>query len=313
MCVWELSKRLIDVINNFTLVASFEDMPQSELCSYCYITKLKMMQSSSYSFYNDYYQTQLEYIVSKCGISANTTIPAPLATLEPEDPPICLSGNMYKTRAGDTCTSIGLDYSVSSAALYMGNQELVQDCNDPLVGKDLCLPLPCEHTYVLQPNDTCYSIEADNFDIMFNATTRTITSLRQVNPWIDTYCLNLQATSDAYGLVLCLSPQGGVFNATDPVSTSFNPWTDRTGYGNYPVEPPENATVADGTTLRCGRWATATDGDTCSEICVRNTITSALFLEVNPSLNPKNCTGSLVSGLTYCTAPMRGWNYTIPL
>lgn len=285
-------------------------MPHDELCSYCYVTKLKMMQSSLHSLYDEYYQEQLEYIVTECGISANTTIPKRLEPEEPEEEPICLSGKNYTTREGDTCTSIALEHSVASAALYMGNQDLIQNCNDPLVGKNLCLPLSCEHTYLLQPNDTCYSIEADHSDIMFDAATGTITSLRQVNPWIDTYCLNLQATSDAWGRVLCLSPQGGVFNATEPVPTSSRPGAEHTGYGPYPIIPPENATVANGTTLRCGHWTTVADGDTCAGVCLQNKITRALFLEVNPSLDPKKCTDSLVPGLTYCTAPTRAWNYT---
>jgi hypothetical protein len=159
----------LDIIESFTTVATVEDMPHDELCSYCYVTKLKMMQSSQYSYYNELFQHNLETVTSKCGISANTTIPPPLIIVEPEEEPLCLSDNIYYTKAGDTCTSIALDYSVSSAALYMGNQDLIRNCQRVAVGQKLCLPLSCEHTYVLQPNDTCRSIEQVNAQIMFEA------------------------------------------------------------------------------------------------------------------------------------------------
>ncbi|PGH27695.1 hypothetical protein AJ80_00710 [Polytolypa hystricis UAMH7299] len=301
-----------DIINEFTLVSTIDDMPHDEMCSYCYSTKLKMMQSSPYSYYNDIFQYNLETVISNCGISANTTIPGLLKTAEPEDDPMCLSDNIYTTMEGDTCTSIALDYSVSSAGLYMGNQDLIRDCGQVVLGKDLCLPLPCEYTYVLQENDTCRSIEKDNAEILFDNSTKTWASLRQLNPWIDTYCSNLQSTAWAWGKVLCLSPQSGVFTSTDPVPTSSTPWdTENLGYGAYLVDPPDNATVATGTTLRCGGWHTTVAGESCPQICLQNKITSALFLAVNPSLDSASCAESLAAGLTYCTAPMRGWNYTV--
>ncbi|KAF4234129.1 hypothetical protein CNMCM6805_008835 [Aspergillus fumigatiaffinis] len=300
-----------DIIENFTMVATVEDMPHDELCSYCYVTKLKMMQSSQYSYYNELFQNNLETVTSKCGISANTTIPPPLSIVEPEEEPLCLSDNIYHTKEGDTCTSIALDYSVSSAALYMGNQDLIRNCQRVAVGQKLCLPLSCEHTYVLQPNDTCRSIEQVNAQIMFDSSTKTITPLRQLNPWIDAYCTNLQNTAWAYGSVLCLSPQLGAFNNTDPVITSRNPYAQNTGYGSYLVDPPANTTVATGTTLRCGRWHVAAENESCAGICMQDGITSSLFLAVNPSLNLAACTEGLVPGVAYCTGPMAGWNYTV--
>ncbi|KAF7173027.1 hypothetical protein CNMCM5623_005136 [Aspergillus felis] len=301
----------LDIIESFTTVATVEDMPHDELCSYCYVTKLKMMQSSQYSYYNELFQHNLETVTSKCAISANTTIPPPLTIVEPEEEPLCLSDNIYYTKEGDTCTSIALDYSVSSAALYMGNQDLIRNCQRVAVGQKLCLPLSCEHTYVLQPNDTCRSIEQVNAKIMFDSSTRMITPLRQLNPWIDAYCTNLQDTAWAYGSVLCLSPQLGAFNISDPVVTSRNPYAQSTGYGDYLVDPPENTTVAAGTTRRCGRWHVAAENESCAGICMQDGITSSLFLAVNPSLNLTACDERLVPGVAYCTGPMGGWNYTV--
>lgn len=303
---------LKDVISQFTRVASVDLMPKEEMCSYCYKTKLQMMQSSPYSYYNQRYKYNLETVIKNCGVTSNTTIPDDLSVTQPEDKPFCPDDSSYTTKDGDTCTSIALDYSVASAALYMGNQDQIRDCNQVVVGQELCLPLSCDHTYVLKSNDTCRSIEEANAEIMFDNSTKRIIPLRQVNPWIDTYCSNLQSTSWAYGKVLCLTPQSGLFNATDPVSTSYNPWgTESSGYGSWVVLPPDNATVAAGTTKHCGKWHTATTGDSCTQICVQDRITSNLFLQVNPSLQSANCTGLLIPGNAYCTGPMRGWNYTV--
>ncbi|KAE8381463.1 pectin lyase fold/virulence factor [Aspergillus bertholletiae] len=300
-----------DIISKFTRVARVELMPKDEMYSYCYKTKLQMMQSSPYSYYNKIFQHNLETVAARCGFTTNTTIPESLAATIPEDDPLCVSDNIYTTKKGDTCTSIALNHSISSAALYMGNQDLIRDCNQVVTGKNLCLPLSCERTYVLQPGDTCRSIEQDNAILLYDNSTKIITPLRQLNPWIDTYCTNLQSTAWAFGRVLCLTPQSGVFNATEPVPTSYNPWgTEGSGYGSYVIDPPTNTTVATGTTQRCGRWHTVVAGESCTQICVQDKITSNLFVAVNPSLNAVDCTGSLIPGLAYCTAPMRGWNYT---
>lgn len=141
-----------EVIRNFTTVATVDNMPASEICSYCYITKLQMMQSSQYSYYNDFYKSNLETVQSRCGIAGDTTLPPPLFIGDPdeeEEELFCLSDITYTTREGDTCKSIALDFSVSSAALYMGNQDLIRDCDRVVPNKEICIPLPCRNTYVL--------------------------------------------------------------------------------------------------------------------------------------------------------------------
>ncbi|KAM6506289.1 hypothetical protein FSOLCH5_014476 [Fusarium solani] len=42
-----------DIIDKFTEVDRIDEMPRSEVCSECYIKKLAMMQSSSYSAYDE--------------------------------------------------------------------------------------------------------------------------------------------------------------------------------------------------------------------------------------------------------------------
>ncbi|KAJ0422706.1 hypothetical protein BJY00DRAFT_64932 [Aspergillus carlsbadensis] len=306
-----------EVIRGFTRVSTVEDMPLSEMCSYCYVTKLQMMQSSPYSYYDEFYKANLETVQSKCGISGDTSIPPSLSIQEPEeDSPFCLSDVTYTTVEGDTCTSIALDFSVASAALYIGNQDLIRDCSRAVPDQTLCIPLSCQYTHVLQDGDTCDSIESANFNTMIDPTTRRPFALSDLNPWIDPFCTNLHDTSTAHGRVLCLTPQGGVYNPT-AINTGYgyshDPNADRLGWGGYLVEPPENATVAEGTTLRCGKWHTAREGETCPAICVHAGITHPLFVAVNPSLGSDSvaCSGSVVPGLTYCTAPLRGWNYTV--
>ncbi|KAL5685237.1 hypothetical protein EMGR_004402, partial [Emarellia grisea] len=67
-----------NAINEFTVVRSISDMPHSELCSYCYVTRYKMMQATPYSIYDKTYQSDLEFIHSKCGLSGPTSILPPL-------------------------------------------------------------------------------------------------------------------------------------------------------------------------------------------------------------------------------------------
>ncbi|GES64143.1 pectin lyase-like protein [Aspergillus terreus] len=301
-----------DVISTFTRVARVELMPKEEMCSYCYKTKLQMMQSSPYSYYNEVFQHNLEVVMKNCDFITNTTIPQDLVLTAPEDEPLCVSGKTYTTKDGDTCTSIALEHSVSSATLYMGNQDLIRDCQQVVVGKVLCIPLSCEHTYVLQEDDTCFSIERANSFPLFDSRIKKIITLRQLNPWINAYCTNLQSTAWAFGRVLCLSHQAGVLTETDVVATSHNPWgTEGSGYSGWQVEPPRNATLAEGTTKSCGKWHTALTDELCTQICVQHKITSSLFMAVNPSLDPADCTASLTPGLTYCTGPLHGWNYTV--
>ncbi|KAL3445147.1 hypothetical protein BJX65DRAFT_310297 [Aspergillus insuetus] len=297
-----------EVIRNFTRVSTIEDMPLNDAIE-------------SYSYYDEFYKTKLETVQSKCGISGDTSIPSSLIIEEPEaeDTPFCLSDVTYTTVEGDTCTSIALDFSVASAALYIGNQDLIRDRSRLVPNQKLYIPLSCQYTHVLQDDDTCDSIEGANFETMIDPTTGRPFALRDLNPWIDPFCTNLHDRSTAHGRVLCLTPPCGVYvynpSATNPgygYGYGHDPNDDHLGYGSYRAEPPENTTVAEGTTMRCGRWHTAREGETCPAICVQARITHPLFVAVNPSLESDSvaCSGSVVPGVTYCTAPLRGWNYT---
>ncbi|KAH2000894.1 hypothetical protein KXV97_007434, partial [Aspergillus fumigatus] len=172
-----------DVIDSFTLVDSIDSMPESEMCSYCYVERLQMMQRTPYSVYDEYYQTVLKTVHERCGLTGPTDIPPSPITLPEQEEPICLSGTKLTTVEGDTCDSIAQTNGLSSAALYMGNQDQIYNCSKIEANLNLCLPLPCGQTYVLQPDDTCTSIES--------ATSLQVGDLRAFNPWISFACDNL--------------------------------------------------------------------------------------------------------------------------
>jgi hypothetical protein len=274
-------------------------MPEAEACSYCYTTRLQMMQQTPYSVYDDYYQEVLVELNSRCGLSGPTDIlEVPWATIEEEDE-FCVSDKYYTTVKGDNCTSIAAANKVSSASLYTGNQEKIVDCFSVKAGLKLCLPLTCEDTYSLEPTNNCTAIEY--------AYSLSTGDLRKYNPWISFDCDNLQIASKIYGMNLCLSAPGGAHSNTTAGTGSTTP-SKSNGYSDAWAAPPTNATVAEGTTLNCGRWHEAAANETCVGICAKESITHALFVAVNPSLDDVRCSETLQTGKTYCAGPLYLWN-----
>ncbi|KAL5042121.1 hypothetical protein BDW71DRAFT_217250 [Aspergillus fruticulosus] len=272
------------IIDNFSVVDSASQMPENEICSYCYVERYRMMQRTPYSAYDDYYKSVLETINKRCGLSGATEIKEiPLDRPQTEKPK-CFSGKTYTTIKGDTCTSIAKANSVSSAALYMGNQDAIRWCSSINADLGLCLPLQCEETYELQPSDTCRSIE---FAFELEAD-----DVRKFNPWVSLDCDNIQIARGEH--------------TTNKTGTGTTPVTsDGHVYGI--VAPPENATLAEGTTTNCGRWHQAAEDESCVTICLQDMITHDLFVQVNPSLDQSDCTASLQVGKTYCTGPTYSW------
>lgn len=301
-----LFSSLVDIIADYPAVDFLEDMAKSELCSFCFVERLEMMQRSSYSIYDESFQDQLEIVNTQCGLSTPTTMP-PSLDAPPEFPPdpICVSGQMHKTVSGDTCDSIGLKYNVSSAALVMANARHLIVCDNLKLGTDLCLPTSCASTYILKSNDTCMSIEISG---LYH-----VGDVRKYNSWVEWDCSNLQISTEFWGHVICLGVQGGTYTATGPVpGVTLTPGPS-TGYSEFIVAPPSNTTVAEGTTLKCGKWHVAEKGESCAQICVQESLTSTLFLKVNPSLTSSNCSASLIVGNAYCVAPNSGWASSLPL
>jgi LysM domain. len=155
-------------------------MPEAEACSYCYTTRLQMMQHTPYSMYDHYYQEVLVELNSRCGLSGPTDIlEIPWATIEEENE-FCVSDNYYTTVQGDNCTSIAAANKVSSASLYTGIQEKIVDCFSIKAGLKLCLPLTCDDTYSVEPTNNCTAIEY--------AYSLSTGDLCKYNPWISFDC-----------------------------------------------------------------------------------------------------------------------------
>ncbi|KAK7419026.1 hypothetical protein QQX98_003528 [Neonectria punicea] len=274
-----------DIIDGFSDVEDGEDLPRS----------------SQYSLYDEYYMEELELVYKTCGGSGPTDIPPPLKE-EEEETAFCLTSEYYTTKEGDTCDSISKASGVSGALLYMGNQEAIGDCRKVPAGLKLCLPTTCK-TYYVQPDDTFFSIETSQGlpwdDVQF------------YNSWVNRDCSNLQTATDFYGKSVCISALGDTSSAVKALNIQR-----KTSRRNAPTvaltAPPEDAEVAEGTTLKCGKWHVTTKSDTCDGICEAHDIChDNLMFDVNPSLVGKEqCTASLVPGVALCVAPISGWNVT---
>ncbi|KAL4756751.1 pectate lyase superfamily protein-domain-containing protein [Aspergillus foveolatus] len=183
-----------DIIDIFTPTETYEEMPKDELCSPCYVNLHRTIQSSPYSIYHvatesEYLQARLEYIYSQCPVeSGSTSIKDPQYIPVEEDTVPCFTEVTYTTNA---------------------NSDKIYNCTDLLPDKEFCIPMTCDTLYILQDTDTCQTIELDNGI--------GLDSLRAYNPWINWLCDNLQSTAWMRGRTLCLSPQGGFYNVTDPI------------------------------------------------------------------------------------------------
>jgi hypothetical protein len=54
---------VLDIIDGWATVDDITQMPTTQLCSYCYGAKLRMMQQSPYSAYDEIYEERLKYLV----------------------------------------------------------------------------------------------------------------------------------------------------------------------------------------------------------------------------------------------------------
>jgi LysM domain len=289
----------LDEIASFDDLDSLANISTSDLCSYCYVTKLQLMQEDAYSdAYNDDWMAAYEYAAATCNLTVtdfNATASAFNVTV-PTSTPACVSGSIYTTTEGDTCDLIALAEGISAATMYYTNPNIL-NCSNITAGTSLCLPLTCTDLYSVQANDTCPGIAVANFI----TTSEVITWNSQLN----SDCSNLQSTNPYWGSVLCVSPPGGRYtgHALNTTSSSGEP---------TPVNPPAGVVVARETTLDCGAWFVneASLNYNCSDICLDNSIAIHLFTEANPSLNYTTCNEDLVIGDAYCVDPLDGWQYS---
>lgn len=246
--------------------------------------------------------------------SPTDQLPNPI-TINGTTPVECAGDRTYTIQAGDTCDSIALANSVSAATLYYINPS-VSNCSVPLLaGQSLCLPLKCETTYTVQETDTSCIAVAVNNGISWQ-------KLVDWNSGLNDRCTNLisnSSSSNYWGRVICVSAPGGVTegigsgnNSSDGGSNTGGEGGSGDGYADLIIDPPAGATVAQGTTAKCGEYVQAVEGTSCDAVLARAATPMDLFLAANPSLGVTagECTRNLVTGQWYCLHPFRYWNST---
>lgn len=228
--------------------------------------------------------------------------------LEPADPVFdpsfnfthteCGSNRTYITSSGDTCNSISSAKNVSSSSLFWINTNLL-DCDDIPAETELCLPQSCGALWTVQEAETCFDIKSS-----WGLTTDV---LLDWNAGLN--CSKLH--TGLWGNTLCVLPPGGDYISNTNSTGSLDPWDYGDGYLDDVVDPPENAMIADGTTLNCGGWYVAEEDVACVDICMEEKVVFSLFIDVNPSLRNGTCDSDLVVGNTYCVHPASTWNETL--
>ena len=272
------------------------------MCSNCYLYRFKQMQGSPHSIYDEDYKQTLEYVYKTCGTSGKTDI-QPSVVTQPNVTSMCVSNQFHTiSKPGATCQKVATRYSASAAALYSANDN-VYTCDEIPVGTKVCVPPSCGKMITYTQNDTCVSLERVH-DLVPG-------DIRKFNPWIDYECGNLVSGLSLFGDELCAGPQGGLHTISGPGAdddtTIPRPGN---GYTYNAVAAPKGATVATGTTLRCGKWYVVKEDDTCVQVCLTGEINITLFLSANPSLGTdySACSSKLSKGKAYCVGPTYDWN-----
>ncbi|RDW72346.1 LysM peptidoglycan-binding domain-containing protein [Aspergillus mulundensis] len=297
-----------DILVTYPPVNELSDMPAAQLCSECWVSKLKLMQSSPYSAYDNVYQSQLDYTLASCDLSMSSTEPTEGGVQVPaSNSSTCSTEKEYTVQDGDTCDSIALANSVSSGTLYAENSALF-NCSEPKVGLKLCLPAACENVYQVQPTDDCVSVAVSN-GISWR-------ELISYNGMLYDDCSNFVGADPSFGTVMCVSPPGGKFDLGVSDSNSTASGVDGqggsgTGYGTTQDYLAPGATLAPNTTTECGNFYTVVSGDTCRLLLAESNTPFDLFVAANPSItSAKSCDSELEVGLTYCLHPLRNFNDT---
>lgn len=153
-----------------------------------------MMQSSSYSVYDSSYRSKLVEVYERCGGSGPTDIP--LGPWDAGRERFCSSKKWHTTKENETCDSVAKAHpGVAGHTLYKYNENFIADCRKLRAGIKLCLPEICP-IHVVQPGDTCESIEEEN-DLETGRA-------RDFNWWIKSDCSDLQEATDLYGKPICI-------------------------------------------------------------------------------------------------------------
>lgn len=289
---------MLDVIAAFPDVDDVMDLPIEDLCSYCNVQQLSLLQANAYSdAYTEEWRLTYEAVALACNLTVSDFDPVESAfnVTVPAVEVDCISGNIYTTEEGDSCDSIAQAYRVSAATMFYINPNIV-NCSSIWTGTDLCLPQTCSSIYIVQATDTCSTIASD-----YSLLTVDIINF---NSQLNVNCSNLVDPVPYWGSTLCVSTPGGTYTG-QPLNT-----TTDDSYSSV-VSPPVGSTVATGTTTDCGAWFEnqANLNLTCAQISLSNRIAINMFTEANPSLNKTTCDSNLVDGAAYCVAPLPGWDF----
>ncbi|CAH0024421.1 unnamed protein product [Clonostachys rhizophaga] len=292
----EYCNHIIDTLDEYKYI---EDIPDKELCSFCYGEKLRQMQKSEHSAYDREYASMFEFCRIDSPIAPSQESPPDKSSF----PMACFSGKTIATKEGDTCDSIALANSISSATLYYINPRLL-DCRSIESGTELCLPQACT-TYTVQEHEAANCVE-----ISMAGGEGGWLDLIDWNLMLDSRCTNLWSTDPFWGHVVCISPPGGKF--IDEMKSSFSehpgngymggPGGFGDGYKSNSRAKPLTE-LAKGTTRSCAEYIEAVKGLSCAEMVVSadRATTMDLFLQINPSLgNASQCDENLKPGLSYC-------------
>ena len=135
--------------------------------------------------------------------------------------------------------------NISTVALYELNPAIF-DCKGIPLGTKLCLPLSCDKIISYAAKETCVGLEAENGLVGGD--------IRRFNPWVYHDCSNLAGATDFFGYLVCAAPKNGEYDLPPPPGggDTTTPHPDPS-YTLHPTDPPQNSTVAEGTTLKCGR------------------------------------------------------------
>ncbi|KAK8859536.1 carbohydrate-binding module family 50 [Apiospora arundinis] len=299
-----------EVIAAFPDVEEMDDLSNSDVCSYCYVESLALMQASKYSsnYDNEFFKSQYKYVADRCHLSVTNfdATPSVFNVTYDKPEPTCATANVYMTKAGDTCDSVALAHNASSATLFYTNANIL-DCSAIREGTSLCLPAPCDTQVTVKDGDTC-------INIAFDAGISTL-DLVIFNSQLTRNCSNLHSTDPSWGSTLCVSTPGGTYSPDKPISGGPVNGSKGGSKGQITevVAPPSGATVATNTTLECGSWYVHS-GELlqCSQICLSNYISIHVLTAANPSLGVSTCDGDLVGGDAYCVAPLSGGSSDSP-
>ncbi|KAH0531134.1 hypothetical protein TsFJ059_000005, partial [Trichoderma semiorbis] len=220
----------------------------------------------------------------------------------------------YDVVSGDTCATIESAFGITLAQFLAWNPAVSSDCSENFwAGYAYCvgvsshaasatqttstertatavgastpagptfsdMPCTCNKYYTVVSGDTCPSVET-----MFGITPD---QFFQWNPTLSTNC----ETNFWVGASYCVGVSGATSCPSPSVSSSAIPTTA----GPSPASP-----TFPGIPCQCDLFYEVAPGDTCGDLEEKFDITSADFLEWNPSVDA-NCTLNFYIGYSYC-------------